>query len=126
MSALDSLENKYKELQECYVSAVDRFIANSKVLHSVFNDIVLLEKENAMLWSKLAPIPATTEVVDYEYDMKIIRCPCCGNRLFKKKAFCESCGQALATESQRKAGTAEGRKIEEKELEDIINLNDRS
>ena len=119
---LEELDRENREIKDRFIAMCDHYIEDLEVLRSALKDNELLRRENEMLWCKHTPKAVQKDVIDSEYDIVKYRCPCCGNRLFKDKRFCENCGQAL----ERKAETAEGRKIEEKELEDIINLNDRS
>ena len=118
MKHIDELETENREINKRHFEVCKSYAEDLDVLHSVLKDNERLKAENEMLWKKQTPLPVTVEVIDYEYDIVKYRCPCCGNRLFKKKAFCESCGQALKTETEE-----ERRSKYEKDLADLIAAN---
>lgn len=126
MKHLDELECEYNKLTEQFADVCCHYAEDLGVLDDMIKEHSVLLKENENLWKKLTPAPVDVEVLDAEFDIIKHRCPCCGTRLFRDKAFCECCGQALVPMEQSKIQNTEGRIKEEQDLEDLINLNDRS
>lgn len=121
MKHIDDLEGECEYIKDKFIELCDHHTEDLEMLRSVLKENELLKKENEMLWSKQTPLPVKVELIDYEYDIEKRRCPSCGTRLFRERLFCENCGQALKTETEE-----ERRSEYEKDLVDLINLNDRS